>query len=67
MKTKIVSCDWEENPNEVIDIFAKALKKFGLFCHEINTGADDYAVLISDAEVSDEEAEKEYDKYLENL
>ena len=61
MSAQIVTWDWKAQPEmEVIAAAVQEISDGRVFMREYDTGGDNYAWIVSDHEVSDEEAERLY-------
>lgn len=63
MKHKVVGFDWAENVDSVMTDMTEALKEFGLFVTEMETGADAFAYVISDKPLAEKEATQLYEAW----
>ena len=61
MSAQIVTWDWKAQPEmEVIAAAVREISDGRVFMREYDTGGDNYAWIVSDHEVSDEEAGRLY-------
>jgi hypothetical protein len=48
------SWDWAEQPN--LESLARSLAKLGVYLMQVETGTDDYAIVLSDRQLTADEA-----------
>jgi hypothetical protein len=62
-KTEVISWDWKDSLSVVQ--LQKALLKMGasLYVQEVDTGGDEYAIVLSDSPITKEEADVVYEKH----
>lgn len=63
IKSKIISWDWKEKPNaEKIQSAIDSFAGFKTKIYNVETGSDDYAVVVSWAELTSSDAQSFYDQ-----
>lgn len=66
MKIEVLVYDWKGSPHDVIEDIVKFMSEYKCIrsFHEVDTGGDEYAIVISNSIITAEEAESAYnDEY----
>lgn len=63
MGTEVLSWDWKGQPD--LDALGRAIERLSLgrvLLHKVDTGSDDYAIVLATEELSPEQARDVYDE-----
>jgi len=62
----VLSFDWRDNPDVVIDSFSDALREYGIQVFSIDTKSGYFAVVVCDSVATKEDAIAVYESWLRN-